>query len=100
MGRLENKIALITGAARGQGAAEAARFGSIDNMRSMEQGEFFGRKNSRMRPKDPSNPDSFKVRRARAGGYRDDFTPAQLAELDELLLKKLSPTLGYGPTGD
>lgn len=26
MGRLENKIALITGAARGQGAAEAARF--------------------------------------------------------------------------
>ena len=26
MGRLENKIALIAGAARGQGAAEAARF--------------------------------------------------------------------------
>ena len=42
------------------------------------------------------DPSSFKTRRAKVGGYRDYFTPEQLAELDELVAKGLSPTLGYG----
>jgi hypothetical protein len=33
-----------------------------------------GRPSDRLRPADPANPDSLRVRRGRVGGYRDYFT--------------------------
>ena len=49
--------------------AAAAAFGSIDNMRALEHGGFFRNKSLRLR--DASDPETFKVRRARVGGASD-----------------------------
>ena len=36
------------------------------------------------------------MRRAKVGGFRDYFTAAQVAELEDLVRTRLSPTFGYG----
>jgi hypothetical protein len=48
-----------------------------------------------MRARDRSNPDSYKVRRAKVGGYRDYFEDDQLARIDALVQSSLSPVFGY-----
>ncbi len=73
---------------------DAVDFASFDNLRELERRDFFG--NSRLAPRDPSDPDSFKVRRGKVGGYRDYFDDAQLARMDALVRDGLSPTFGYG----
>jgi len=77
---------------------EAVRYGSFDHLRQLEgQGHF---KQGGLTLRNPQDPDSFKVRRAKVGGYMDYFTPEQVAELDELVAKHLSPRFGYGPAGE
>jgi hypothetical protein len=74
-----------------------AEFASVENMRAMEEGKFFKGLGDRMRPSDVTNPDSYKVRRAKVGGYRDYFTEEQTATIEELIAATLSPAFGYGP---
>jgi len=74
----------------------AVEFASVENMRSMEQRRVFWLSGGRMTPRDKSNPDSYKVRRAKVGGYRDYFDDDQAARIDELVRSKLSPFFGYG----
>ena len=74
----------------------AVEFASVENMRAMEQRNVFWLSGGRMTPRDRSNPDSFKVRRAKVGGYRDYFDDEQVARIDELVRSKLSPLFGYG----
>ena len=50
---------------------------------------------SRMMPTDRKNPDTYKVRRAKVGGYRDYFDDAQVARIEDLVRTRLSPTYGY-----
>ena len=50
-------------------------------------------------PGDRANPDSYKVRRAVVGGYRDHFDAEQVARIDDLVSAKLSPLYGYGAGG-
>jgi hypothetical protein len=76
---------------------DAVQFGSFDHLRSLESKGHF--KQGGLTLRDASDPNSFKVRRAKIGGYVDDFTPEQVAELDELVAKHLSPRFGYGPRG-
>ncbi len=73
---------------------EAVAFTSFDNLKELERTDFY--KNSRLKPKDPSDPDSFKVRRGKVGGYRDYFTPEQVRAMEELVRTRLAPSLGYG----
>jgi hypothetical protein len=73
---------------------EAVRFGSFDNLRQLESQGFF--RQGGLKRRDPDDPDAFKVRRGKVGGYRDYFTPEQVAELEALMTARLSPTLGYG----
>ena len=54
-------------------------FASYDNMKQMEQQRVFWLSGGRLVPKDRSNPNSYKVRRGKVAGYRDDFDAAQLA---------------------
>jgi Sulfotransferase domain len=72
---------------------EAVDFGSFDNLRALESKGFFRQGGLTLR--NPDDPESFKVRRAKVNGYRDYFSPEQLAELEELMAARLSPTLGY-----
>jgi hypothetical protein len=83
--------------------AEAVGYASFKNMRKLEQSQAFGADDRKMAPGDRSDVRSYKVRRAKIGGYRDYFTPAQVAEIDALVAERLSPGLGYGaapPTTD
>lgn len=72
----------------------AVEFAAFENLKELERKNFF--KNSRLAPRDPNDPDSFKVRRGKVGGYRDYFDEAQLLEMDELLTQQLAPVYGYG----
>lgn len=74
---------------------DAVEFGSVENMRKMEQKGSFWLSGGRMKPRDRDNPDSYKVRRAKVGGYRDYFDDEQAARIDELLESRLSPVYGY-----
>jgi hypothetical protein len=73
----------------------AVEYASVENMRKLEEKQTFWLAGSRMKAKDKSNPDSFKVRRAKVGGYRDYFDEAQVAEIDTLVGRELSPLYGY-----
>jgi hypothetical protein len=71
----------------------AVEFGSFDNLRKLESEGFFRQGGLTLR--NPKDPESFKVRRAKVGGFRDYFTPEQVAEIEALMQERLSPTLGY-----
>lgn len=73
---------------------EAVKFGSFDNLRKLEASGFF--KYGGMSRRKHAGPGTMKVRRGKAGGYREDFLPEQVAEIDRLVSLRLSPTLGYG----
>jgi len=74
---------------------EAVEFGSFDNLRKLETGGFF--RQGGMRLKDRNDPTTYKVRRGKVGGYRDYFTPEQVAELEDLVYSRISPAFGYKP---
>lgn len=73
---------------------EAVDFGSFDNLRKLETTGFFRQGGLTLR--DPNDPNTFKVRRGKVGGYRDYFTPEQAAELEQIMHTELSPEFGYG----
>jgi hypothetical protein len=75
--------------------ADCVAFASVENMRKLEEKSVFWLAGSRMKPGDKRNPESFKVRRAKVGGYRDYFDDAQLARLDALTEERLLPGFGY-----
>jgi hypothetical protein len=74
---------------------EAVEFASFENMRKMEANSTFWLSGGRMRPRDRKNPQSFKTRRGKVGGYRDYFDDDEIAEIDRLVEKQLSPVFGY-----
>jgi len=71
----------------------AVAFASFESLRQKEVGGFFG--TDRLRPGDASNPDSFKVRRGKVGGYRDYFDDAQLAEIEAAMEAAALDRFGY-----
>jgi alcohol sulfotransferase len=74
---------------------EAVEFAALDNMKKMEQDTFFKGSGARVKPGDKDNPDSYKTRKAKVGGYRDYFTDAQCEQLEQLVAL-LDPMFGYG----
>lgn len=73
-----------------QQIAAAVDFASVENMRNMELKRTFWLSGSRMIAKDRNNPDSFKVRKAKVGGYRDYFDDEQARELEAMVARDLS----------
>ena len=76
--------------------ADAVAFASFDNMRKLEESAAFGSDDRRIVPGEASNPDSFKVRRGKVGGYRDYLSAEQADALDQLVATRLSSAFGYG----
>jgi len=74
---------------------QAVEFASYDNMKKLEQKSLFRGSGARVRPGDKNNPNSFKVRRGKVGGYRDYFEDAQVAEIDRLVEQGMDPIFGY-----
>jgi hypothetical protein len=73
--------------------AEAVQFASFQNLQDKERRNFFD--NRRLQARDQANPDSFKVRKGKVGGYREHFTESELAALDGMINTRLSPIFGY-----
>ena len=76
---------------------EAAReYAAYENMKKREaSNDGMRASGQRVRPGDENNPDSFKVRRGKIGGYRDYFSPEQTAEIDAMVEGRLDPVFGY-----
>jgi hypothetical protein len=74
---------------------EAVRFGSFENLHNLESRGFF--RQGGMGLRNPKDPNTFKVRRGKINGYRDYFSPEQIAELEALVSARLSPALRYTP---
>ena len=75
--------------------ADCVQFASVDNMRKLEEKRVFWLSGSRLQPKDKSNPNSYKVRRAKVGGYRDYFTDDQVAAIEARISRELLPAFDY-----
>ncbi len=74
---------------------DAVAFASFENMQRMEAKRTFWW-SGRMRPRDRNNPQSFKVRRGKVGGWRDHFTDAEAGRIEALIDAELDPVFGYG----
>ena len=92
---LENIVTFLGTPGNAKEIAEAVRFASVENMRNMETKRTFWLSGSRMLAKDRDNPDSFKVRKAKVGGYRDYFSAEQIAAMQALVRERLDPLFGY-----
>ncbi len=73
----------------------AVEYSSYENMKKMESKEQFRFAGGRMMPRDKDNPDSFKVRRAKVGGYRDYFSDEEVLAIDARLKAELDPLFQY-----
>jgi len=73
----------------------AVEFAAFDNMKKMEQKRTFWLSGGRMVPKDRSNPNSFKVRRAKVGGYRDYFSEEEANKINAFVENHLDKNYGY-----
>jgi hypothetical protein len=78
---------------------EVVRLTSFENMKRLEQSQTFDSGSRRLMIKDPENPNAFKVRRGKVGGYSDYFNEAELEEIDRLIAS-LPPIYAYQPRRD
>ncbi len=74
---------------------EAVNYASYENMKKLEEKKVFWLNGGRLLPKDRNNPDSYKVRRAKVGGYRDYFSDPEIAQIDAMIEQQLSEVFGY-----
>lgn len=72
----------------------AIEFASFENMKRLEAADRF--QSSILRPGNPSDPDSFKVRKGKVGGFLEHFGAADLEYADQQLAG-LHPFFGYVP---
>jgi hypothetical protein len=79
--------------------SEAVEYTAVEKMRKIEQSESSGASGKRLVAGDAANPDSFKVRRAKVGGWRDYFDDNQLRALDDYVNDRLDPSYGYASGG-
>ena len=70
----------------------AVSFGEFDNMQRLESAGSFDDKI--LRPRNSADPESFKVRRGKVGGYRDYVSDADSAYMDEILAREGGPFCG------
>ena len=95
-GQLHRLLDFMQVAAGEEHIAAAVDYSSYENMKKMESRQQFRLAGGRMMPRDRDNPDSYKVRRAKVGGYRDYFTDEEVAAIDARVKSELDPLFGYG----
>jgi hypothetical protein len=73
----------------------AVAYAAYDNMKRLEQKRVFWLSGLRLRPGHRGNPQSYKVRRAKVGGWRDYLDDQQAGAIDGLLASRPKPPFGY-----
>lgn len=74
---------------------QVVEYASVENMKQREAAEQSG--SDRLRAADRDNPDSYKTRRAKVGGYVDYFDDDQIAEIEGFIRARLDDRFGYRP---
>jgi hypothetical protein len=72
---------------------DAVAYGSFDHMRELEEAGAFA--SEKLRPGRPGDFDTYKTRRGKVGGYRDELTAEQIARLDLMLAASSAGHFGY-----
>jgi hypothetical protein len=75
----------------------AVEWGSFDNLQKLETSGTF--RQGGMKLVNANDPSTFKVRRGKVGGYREDFDEYQVEELEALVRDNILPELGYCQDG-
>jgi ribosome modulation factor len=75
---------------------DAVAYAAYGKMKQLEDKRVFWLSGLRLRPGDRANPQSYKVRRAKVGGWRDYFDDREVATIDRLLAGRPKPPFGYG----
>jgi hypothetical protein len=71
--------------------AKAVTYASFANMRRLERADVL--RDARLRPGNPSDPESYKIRRGRVGGYVDYLSDADITYIDHEVAARGSPLL-------
>ena len=86
--------------AKEDAVAGAVEYSSVENMRKLEEKSVFWLAGNRMKPGKKGDPNTYKVRRAKVGGYKDYFDDKETAQIDEYVAKELSAAFGYDAPPD
>lgn len=78
---------------------DVVEYASVENMRKQEESNDSRIAGSRMKPGQGGVRDSYKVRRAKVGGYRDYFSPEQIETIDALVESTLASDYRYDSDG-
>lgn len=89
---LERALKVIGRVPRREILERAVEFAKFDNMRALERGGQLGlRDRDRLSPTDVNDPESFKTRKGKVGGFRDYLDEADVAYMNERIATQLSP---------
>jgi hypothetical protein len=72
---------------------ETAEYGDFKNMRKLEMSNKIN--DYRMKPGDKSDPNSFRTRKGKSGGYLEELSAEDIAYVDKLMQKTMPKFLGY-----
>ncbi len=76
---------------------EAVDFAAFESLKNKEAEGFF--QQSQMRPGRSRSAQSFKVRSGKVGGWPDNFSADEVAEIEALISDRLDPVFGYDAEG-
>ena len=74
---------------------DIVEYAKFENMRKLEEKRVFKTGSKRLFTNSVSDPNSFKTRRAKIGGYADHFTSEELEVINDVVREQLSPAFGY-----
>jgi len=74
--------------------SDAVEWAKFENMKQRETEA--ASSSDRLRAGDVSNPDSFKTRRAKVGGWQDYFDDVEVEAIADVIDRTLDPSFGYG----
>jgi hypothetical protein len=72
---------------------DAVAFGAFDNLKKLERARYFD--DAHLQARNNEDPQSFKVRSGKIGGYAEHFTDAQRKEIDKIIKTSLDEALAY-----
>jgi hypothetical protein len=75
--------------------SQAVAFASFENMRRLEVKGEVGGSRLVLRPADKDDPESYKTRRGKTGGYRDYLSASDIEYLDSRISNELDPCYEY-----
>ncbi len=90
---LSRLMAFIDGQADAEEIDAAVAFGGFEQMQRREAEGFFA--SDKLRPGDPNDLRSFKVREGKVGGYRSHFSAGELARIDAMVAATDLSAFGY-----